>query len=275
MQTHRQVRRLASRRQRLSQTRELFRIESDLLAHGCLLLGDLRKDTLAEKYGATALALATEAGSSQSIARSALAKTLRWADRLVESASMAHTGDKSSPKTPIRIQLASQEANAAALMGDAKRAKEALQRSKMAAEQCSTDSGVSAWSFPAPRQAIFALSVATKTDDPDEALRAAEVADEAWRSGAPLVAATWAQIRVGAGIAHLIKGSLDGAVEQVTPVLSLPSELRVSTVTAYMDDLDLRLRDPRLHRTKAALDLREAVREFNDTALTSLSGSSP
>lgn len=82
-----------------------------------------------------------------------------------------------------------------------------------------------------------------------------------------MVAANWAQIRVGAGIAYLLKDSLDGVVEEVTPVLDLAPDLRVSTVTGYMDNLDTRLRHPRLRNNRTASELRERIGVFNQQAL--------
>lgn len=263
---HKQAQILLESKHRLSQKRELFRVESDLLAHASLLFDDLKQNGVAQKYGAIALSFAKEAEVGQATARTALAKTLRWAERLIESADMAQIGYEHSPPTPIRIQLASQEANAAALMGHIARAREALKRAEVAAETIPADSGTSAWSFPVARQAIFALSVALQTDDPEAALRAAARADTSWTSGAPFVAANWAQIRVGAGIAHLLKGSLDAAVDEVAPVLTLAPELRISTVTAYMEKLDRQLRDPRFHGDKDVAEFRRSILDFNSAA---------
>jgi hypothetical protein len=81
---------------------------------------------------------------------------------------MARRGFACSPDAPIRVQLASQEANAAALLGDAARA------------------------FPITRQAVFAQSVAAQMGDADAMLRAASVADAAWSAGAPRISANWA-----------------------------------------------------------------------------------
>jgi hypothetical protein len=175
---------------------------------------------------------------------------------------MARRGYDCSPATPIRVQLASQEANAAALLGDAKRARDAMRRAEAAAESVEPDSGVSAWSFPAARQAIFALSVAIHTNDPDAALRASAMAQSAWASGVPRVSATWAQIQAGAGIAHLMKDSLDQTIQEVTPVLELPPEFRVATVTAYLKDLDRRLGDPRFICSRDAITLRREIQDF-------------
>lgn len=267
LRLHRQTQTLLSGNQRLRQRRDLYRIESDLLAHACLLLGDLKQDEIADQYGFAALTFAQEAGSNQAIAWSARAKTLRWQERLIESAAMARQGYDCSPPTPIRIQLASQEANAAALLGDASRAREALRRAETAAETVIPDSGISAWSFATGRQALFALAVATQTGDSDGALHAAAMADAGWAAGEPQVPATWAQIRVGAGIAHLMQGALDGAIEEVTPMPTLAPGLRVATVTNYIENLDRRLNNPRFRDSKRAIELRQQIREFNSAAL--------
>ena len=268
MPLHQRVRSLLEGRLRLSEQRELYRIESLLLSHACLLLGDLNENTLAERYGMAGLAFAREAGSDQAVAMTVLAKTFRWQKRLTESMDMARRGFACSPNAPIRVQLASQEANAAALLGDAVRAREALARAERAAESVTPDSGLSAWSFPVTRQAVFAQSVATQMGDADAVLQAASVADAAWSAGAPKVSANWAQIRVSAGIAHLLNGHLDGAAAEVEPVLALPSSMRVATVTAYTERLRRRLEHPRYNGAAGVRELGERLVQFNADALS-------
>jgi DNA-binding transcriptional regulator YiaG len=268
MPLHQRVRSLLEGRLRLSEQRELYRIESLLLSHACLLLGDLNENTLAERYGMAGLAFAREAGSDQAVAMTVLAKTFRWQKRLTESMDMARRGFACSPDAPIRVQLASQEANAAALLGDAVRAREALARAERAAESVIPDSGLSAWSFPVTRQAVFAQSVATQIGDADAVLQAASVADAAWSAGAPKVSANWAQIRVSAGIAHLLNGHLDGAAAEVEPVLALPSSMRVATVTAYTERLRRRLEHPRYNGAAGVRELGERLVQFNADALS-------
>ena len=267
---HQRVRSLLGGRLRLSQQRDLYRIESLLLSHACLLLGDLNENALAERYGMAGLAFAREAGSDQAVAMTVLAKTFRWQKRLTESMDMALRGFACSPDTPVRVQLASQEANAAALLGDAARAREALARAERAAESVTPDSGLSAWSFPVTRQAVFAQSVATQIGDADAMLHAASLADAAWSAGAPKVSANWAQIRVGAGMAHLLNGSLDGAVAEVEPVLALPPGMRVATVTAYTERLRRRLEHPRYNGAAGVRELSERLTQFNADALSDL-----
>jgi hypothetical protein len=267
---HQRVRSLLGGGLRLSEQRELYRIESLLLSHACLLLGDLGENDLAERYGMAGLAFARESGSDQAVAMTVLAKTFRWQKRLTESMDMARRGFACSPNAPIRVQLASQEANAAALLGDAARARESLARAERAAELVTPDSGLSAWSFPITRQAIFAQSVATQIGDADAMLRAASVADAAWAAGAPKVPANWAQIRAGAGIAHLLNGSLDGAVAEVEPVLALPPSMRVATVTAYTERLRRRLEHPRYNGAAGVHELSERLAQFTADALSDI-----
>jgi hypothetical protein len=72
---------LRSGKQRLRQTRELLRIDSDLLAHASVLLGDIGQDQAAHNYGKAALLGSQEAETSQAKACYALAKTTRWQHR--------------------------------------------------------------------------------------------------------------------------------------------------------------------------------------------------
>lgn len=252
---------------RLGQAREVYRIESELLAHSCMLLSDLKMYDAAYQHGHAGLTFATEAGSSEAIVRSALAKSLRWEERLSESTEMARIGYERSPAAPIRLQLASYEANGAALLGDASRARTALRRVEDDAASCGPDSGGSVWSFPRARRAIFALSVATQLGDPAAALDAAAVADESWADGEPVVKANWAQIRIGAGIAHLDQGELEAAVGEVRQTLDMPPDLRVATVTAYANSLGRRLRTPRFRENKLAGELLRDLRDFTLEAL--------
>lgn len=77
----------------------------------------------------------------------------------------------------------------------------------------------------------------------------------------------WAQVRIGAAIAYLLKDSLDGAVEQVTPMLTMPPEYRIATVTGWLADLDRRVSSHRYASSQAASGLRQQIRDFTANAL--------
>lgn len=274
-ETHRQIQKiLRSGKQRLRQTRELYRIDTDVLSHASLLLGDLHFDDAAAALGHTSLLYAEEAGCNQAIAFSVRAKTERWRQHFAQSADLARRGFECSPPTSIRILLASQEANAAALLGDMRRAHEALRRAEDArVGPIEPDSGVSAWSFPRARQALFAMSVAIRSGDPDEALRSAAVADSAWASGDPFVPGTWAQVRLGASIAHIMRNDLDGALKEFSSVHTLAPEFRMATITGYTAQMDKRLRQRRFQDDALAMRIREQIREFDFAALSALAPS--
>lgn len=255
-------------KQRLRQTRELLRIDSELLAYACVLLGNLGQDSKADEYGTAALILAQEADCDEAIAWSAQAKTARWQQKYVESAEAARRGFEVSALSPVKVELAYREANAIALFGDTVRARQALQRAQEAADALPAYRGSprSVWSFPAGRQAIFELSVAIHTGDPDGALRAAAGADAAWASGEPKVPANWAQIRAGSSIACLMKGSLDEAAYHIAPVLELPRELRISTVIGYLRKLEEMLAESRFAKSSTAAGLALQIRDFVSSA---------
>jgi hypothetical protein len=259
---------LRSGKQRLRQTRDLIRIDSDLLAHASVLLGDLGQDQAARNYGDAALLGMQEAETSQAKACYALAKTARWQQKYAEAADLALQGLKCSPLSPMSVQLSYYEANSAALLGDGSRAKAALVRAERIADALPcADTGISLWSFPAERQAMLALAVALRTGDTDGALQAAMTADQGWASGDPYIPSTWAQVRIGAAVTHLLKDSLDGAVEQVTPMLAMPAGFRIATVTRWLAELDHRLSSHRYARSPIACSLRQQIRAFNANAL--------
>lgn len=249
-------------KQRLRQSRDLLRIDSALLAHAGLLLGDLGNCADAREYGTAALASAQEAEADEGIAWGVMAKTARWQNRFAEAAGLARRGTDVCAQPSMRTELAYREANAAALLGDASRARAALQFAQLAAETLD-DESISVWSFPPGRQAIFALSVHLHTGDPDSALRAAEDAIAYWQAGGAKATATWAQVKAGAAMAYLQKNSLDGAAHQLQPVLDLPPEQRIRTVTGYLDEADVMLRDKRFADSTVCIGLREHIREFN------------
>ena len=147
--------------------------------------------------------------------------------------------------------------------------RDALSRAGEASNgQVAADSGLSAWSRPRPRQALFILSVGVQCGGPDAALRAAEMADQTWADGDPWVAATWAQVRLGAGVAHIIKGDLGAAKGELAPVLTLDPALRIATVVAYTAEMDRRLRQQRFRHDPIATQMREQIKAFNSGFLS-------
>jgi hypothetical protein len=259
---------LAGGRLRHRQERELLRANGGVLAHLSLLLSDLQASRAADDYGNAALLYLREAGASEATAWYVLAKNARWSQRYLLAADLASQGLHRGSSGPMTVQLASYEANASALAGDTGRARAAMRYAEeQAAALPAAQVTASPWSFPPERMTIFRLSVTLNTGDPDGALLAASEIGPSWEPDGAHVPAAWAQIRIGAGIACLLKDEPDGAAEQVRPMLDLPPGLRVATVTGWLGDLDRRLAADRYVHVPIAAELRQEIREFTAMAL--------
>ena len=105
--------------------------------------------------------------------------------------------------------------------------------------------------------------------DPEGALRAAADADQTWAAGEAQIAGTWAPVRIGAAIAHLQQGQLDGTAEEIEPVLAMAPGMRIATVTGWLDDLDGELRIGRHASSPLAISPRHQIRTFTAAALPS------
>ena len=57
-------------------------------------------------------------------------------------------------------------------------------------------------------------------------------------------------------MAHLLNNSLDGAIEEVTPMLTMSPEFRIATVTGWLADLDRSLSGHRYATSRTASGLR-------------------
>jgi hypothetical protein len=249
------------------QERELLRVNGAVLAHTSLLWSDLNASPAADDYGNAAMLYLREAGADESVGWYVLAKNARWSHRYLRAADLARQGLARGASTPMAVQLACYEANASALAGDASRARAAMRHAEEQAALLPTAQvTTSPWSFPPERMTIFRLSVALHTGDLDSALRAGSEVGMARDPVGPHVPAAWAQIRIGAGIACLLKDEPDGAAEQVRPMLDLPPALRIPTVTGWLADLDRHLADARYAHVAVAAELRQEIREFMTTA---------
>jgi hypothetical protein len=254
---------LRNGRPRHRQARELLRIDGCLLAHLSLLLSDRGDYQSADECGNAALLYQREADASEVTAWYVLAKSARWQYRYAQAADLAHEGLEHSSLDAMRVQLACYEANASALGGDSRRARMAMTHAEeVAATLPAGQLTLSPWSFPEERMTIFRLSVALAIHDPQRALQAATATAADWTSG-PHVPAAWAQIRIGAGIAHLLQNELDGAADEVTPMLALPRDFRIATVIGWLADLDRRLAAKQFAGSPIAADLRQQIHHFS------------
>jgi hypothetical protein len=110
------------------------------------------------------------------------------------------------------------------------------------------------------------MSVAIRLRDPDEALRAAEIADAGWTSGEPWLYGVWAPIRIGAGTAYVMRGDLDSAAGQINAVVTLAPAFRIATMTSHLADVDMLLGQRRFAGNCEAQELWERIGAFTAAA---------
>jgi hypothetical protein len=161
---------------------------------------------------------------------------------------------------PLRTLLAYQEATAAAAAGQGRRARAAI----ASAEGCGSGQAVrdSAWSCPPRRQALYRLGVALSLGRPREALHLAAEARAFWQGELPSAFGTWAHFQIVVANAHLKLGSVEGAADQIAPVLTLPGEYRLATVVEHMATMDLLLGQQPFSGSADAVALRGQIAEF-------------
>lgn len=259
---------LVGGRLRHRQERELLSVNGAVLAHMSLLLSDLHASRAADDYGNAALLYLREAGASEAYAWYVLAKNARWRHQYARAADLARQGMPPRSSGSMALQLACYEANTSALAGDVSRARAAMRRAEEEASALPTGQLTpSPWSFPPERMTIFRLSVALHTGDPDAALLIASGVPAARKQDGLQVPAAWAQIRIGAAMACLLKDEPDGVAEQVRPMLDLPPGLRIASVTGWLADLDRQLAHNQYAQAPVAVELRQKIREFNKEAL--------
>ena len=67
-----------------------------------------------------------------------------------------------------------------------------------------------------------------------------------------------------------MKDDLDGALAEISPALTLAPEFRMATITGYTSQIDRRLQQRRFLHSDTAAEISARVRDFNVTALATL-----
>ncbi|MEV5749983.1 hypothetical protein AB0L00_19350 [Actinoallomurus sp. NPDC052308] len=266
---------LRSGRQRINQTKALLEVSAELLALLTLLAGDVGRYRVAGACGRTAWTCAEEADSdfARALVLIAQSKTARWEKDFAEAANLAGKGLELSPAGPEKVLLAVSKATALKSLGDLERARCALVAADGARDEiASLDEDATAWSCPRARQATYALQVHLGARDPGAMLRAAETADGAWADGDPWVYGTWAQVRIGAALAHLLNGDPEGAQAELTSVFEIGPAFRVTTISGRMKAIGRGLEDRRYRASDTATTLREQIRRFRLESLDAREG---
>jgi transcriptional regulator with XRE-family HTH domain len=226
---------MLTQRQRLRDARELHIIAAKVHAFLSWAASDLGRFPAAAAHGQTALALAEEADhpGTAALALCALSKTAFWNSQPRTAAELAQRGFESSPANTTRALLSCQVADAApAAAGVA-----AINAAHDALGTAAVDDELSGVFGCGPTRVInYSIGAYLKAGDPEGALRVAGQATSQ-SPGEQVGYGTFAQIGIGRARARLIQRDLPGAAREVAPVLALPPERRLVTLTGKLMEL--------------------------------------
>lgn len=262
---------LRSGHQTLHQARDLYVIAGQLLAFLSWASSDIGQHGAAEAHARAGWIMAEQADHDplRALVLIAQGKNAYWEGRFQQAADLAQRGLACAPPTSARVLLASQWGDARQAVGDIAGALEA-----QAAVQAARDSVTSAdepggiWACGRARQANYAMSVHLRAGDAAGALAEADIARQAYASGEEWAYGTWAQIRIASGIAYLLAGRVDGTASELAPILSLPPERRLATLTTRLGEVEMGLRDRRYQGSTDVAELRQRINGYRAHAVT-------
>ncbi|MEU6036124.1 hypothetical protein ABZ801_12015 [Actinomadura sp. NPDC047616] len=196
-----------------------------------------------------------------------------WTGRGNEAVRYAQQGAAAAEATrgSAAVWLQAQVARCYAIIGDAERCREAIDRAKDAREAVQSDEldefgGI--MSFPAPRQDYYAADaqVWLPGEEADAeraaiaAIRAYQEADPADRSFSDEAGA-----HADLALARAAQNNVDGAAEALVPVLALPPALRIEGIRASVMRVHRALGAPDLRHAAGVHDLQEQIEAYAAT----------
>jgi tetratricopeptide (TPR) repeat protein len=253
-------------RQRMRQTRDLYVIAGKLCAVLSWLSSDLGHLAAAGAHCRNGWILADEADHDglRALLLCAQSKKAFWEKRYDDAARCAHRGYEYKPSGTARILLACQEADALQALGRIDDAREALKLADQVRESMThADELGGIFACGHARQANYSIATSLRAESAREALHHAERAETAWNAGEQRAYGTWAQVQVGAAIAHVIDRDVEFAASVLQPVLTQPAEQRLATVTTRLaNEVASLLTSPVISKSRPAVLLHQQITDY-------------
>jgi transcriptional regulator with XRE-family HTH domain len=256
---------LLRRDQSPSQSRDLH------LAAGysCVLLswlaGDLGELGAAGTHARAAALFCDTSGSAELLAwvQAVLSKTSFWVGDYEMAAERASAGLQVAPATSVRVLLAAQAADAWATLGAETPARAAL-TDVVVARDALTGGDIlgGLLSFTPAREANYVSGVQHQLGEDVQAITTADEALSLSEGQLVRSYATEAQIRLNRVDVFVNLGDLDAADEAMRPVLRLPLDRRLNTLTQRLSRLGETLAAPRFAGSHTAATLRDEIANF-------------
>ncbi len=256
---------LQSGHQHLSQTRELYVAAGRLSALLSWISGDLGQPAAAAEHARAAWICADQADNStlRAWAMSVASKAAFWDNDYASAAESACAGQRYAAAGTALVMLACQEADALKALGHVREAEDAVSRAKTMRDQIdSSDDLGGLFSCGPARQANYEIGVHLAAGRPQHAITAAGEAEEAYASGDQWAYGTWAQIRFGAALAHIMLNKLDAADEDLEPVFAMPPDRRLDTLAKRAWEVVSLLTVRKLERSREARELVDRINDY-------------
>jgi transcriptional regulator with XRE-family HTH domain len=241
----------------------LYAVAAQATALLAWLCGDLGALDAARTHAATAQVCAEYADQPDVSAWVAAvrSKTLFWCGLYSDAAAVAERGLGLRAPGTANVMLACQMADAYDRLGAVELVAAAVQRAEDEAQRVrGVDALGGLFSCPPGRHANYASGCLLGVGDIEGSLAEAERALEEFGAGA-YGFGTIAQVRVNQVETYLAARDLEGAAAAARPVLDLPPDRRLATVTQRLRPLAAALNRPALRGPQAAA-LREEMAEY-------------
>jgi tetratricopeptide (TPR) repeat protein len=266
---------LRSGRQRLAQMRDLYVIAGKLCAILSWISSDLGQLAVAEAHALNGWALADQAEHDglRALLLSARSKIDFWRRRYGDAAKHARRGYEYDPPGTLRVLLACQEADALQAAGRIGDAMEALSRSERIQDAFRIQDDVGQtedlggiFGCGIARQSNYSIATYLRVGSIDQALSHVDRAERAWRNGDEWAYGTWAQVQIGAAIANVMNGEIDGAAMILQRILDQPAEKRLATLTVRLNsEVTPLLAGSAIGQSKLAIALREGIADYGQS----------
>lgn len=197
-----------------------------------------------------------------------------WSERPRHAARLAHSAQRYADSTTAKVRLLHIEARIWSRMGNLQDTHRCIQAAADARESPTPDTlhdeigGV--FGFTDAKSHYYAGATYIHLGQADPALDATRQAIELYTTGPAEQRSYGAEslARIDSAMAHLLKGSLDGAIDALQPVLALPVDKRIAQLTERLTRIRHRIAYPAFRDAPEAHDLDEHIEEFCTTTAT-------
>jgi transcriptional regulator with XRE-family HTH domain/tetratricopeptide (TPR) repeat protein len=256
--------------QPLSQTRELLLLAGTsclLLAHASQNLGD-EDAAIAQLQTSWTFAEQADHNELRAWVKGTAALIAEWSTRRQTALDYTRQAIQLAPGGETRIRIAAIEARAAARIGDRTTALTALEDLQRAREQSAAPDTLTRFggllTFPLAKQEYYIGGTLALLGEHQRAEQHAAAAIQLYENG-PKEHRSYgdeALARLDIVTARLAAGEVEGAGEQLRPILELPADRRIRQLGDAMHSVTRLLEEPRIARNSVARELADATRGY-------------